>query len=226
VAGVGVADRPQVLVVATDECGAAANPAGNLQDGAVDRMAESNHRFCLVEILPCEKIGGETSKGALGRNEDGARVLPAAGQIEQPEQNARRAHPQEFVEVAGHALAVVHGSDLCPTQHRHIGMPRIAEAHDSFPAFEQGAYEIGWRQSQRPKDFPGSCHSSFAPAFVHAVRTGAGFGASIYWIWLQEPNRHFFPIALDDPPPRTTPARSVGNIAMPPARGTFCRPRR
>ena len=168
VTGVGVAHRTQVLVVATDECGTAANSAGNLQDGAVNRMAEPNHRFRLVEVLTCEEIGRKTSKGALSGNEDGARVLSAAGQVEQPEQDPRRAHPQEFVEVAGHALAVVHGGDLCPVQHRHVGMPRIPEAQHSFPALEQGAHEIRWRQSQRPNNIPGSCHSPFPAAFVRA----------------------------------------------------------
>ena len=69
------------------------------------------------------------SKGILSCDQDLPRVHSAAGQVEQSEQHAGWADPQEFVEIAGHALVVVHRGDFRTAQQRHIGMPRIGRQH-------------------------------------------------------------------------------------------------
>ena len=97
------------------------------------------------------------SEGILSCDQDLSRVLSAAGQVEQAEQHTGWTDPQEFVEIAGHALVVVHGGDFRTAQKRHIGMPRIGR-HIHFAAAEQGANKIRRRQSQRANDSCFLCH--------------------------------------------------------------------
>ena len=169
VAGVGVADRPQVFVVAADKRRTAANAAGNLQDGAVHLMAEANHGFGLIEVPSRKKPRRVDSQGVLGRDQDGARVLSAARHVEQPEQHAGWPDPQEFVEIAGHPQAVIHRGDFSPAQTRQVGMPWVYRRR-GFTAPEQGADKIRWRQIQGANDFCSSCHGSLAarslPRFI------------------------------------------------------------
>jgi hypothetical protein len=129
-----------------------------LQDGKVNFVAERNHGFGLVEVLSRKEFGRKGSKGVLGGDQDLARVLSAASYVEQAEQHAGRTHAQKFVEVARHALAVVHSRDFRTAQRRHVGMPRVGRRQFRCSALEQGADKIRRRRSQRAQDFRSSSH--------------------------------------------------------------------
>ena len=47
------------------------------------------------------------------------------GDVQQHEQHSGRPHPQEFIEIASHALPAVHGGNLGVTQHGSIAMERV-----------------------------------------------------------------------------------------------------
>jgi hypothetical protein len=59
-----------------------------LQDGAIDLMAEFDHRLRLVQIIAAEQPGTRGSQRVLGRDQNLTRALPAPGDVEQTEQHA------------------------------------------------------------------------------------------------------------------------------------------
>src|ERR1700681_3496912 len=93
-----------------------------------------------LKSFPSKKLGRKNSKSVLSGDQDLSRVLSAASQIKQAEQHAGRADAEEFVEIARHALAVVHSGDFRAAQKGHIGMSRIGGPQCGFTATEQGAH--------------------------------------------------------------------------------------
>ena len=154
--GVGVADRTQILVVATDEGRTDAHSTGKLQNGPVDLMAQTDHGLCLIEIFASEKLGPATAEGTLSRNQDLASVFSAASEVEQAEQHARRTHAQEFVEVSRYAHVIVHSRELGAAQHRHVGVSRIDAQSRSRPIGE--AHRIYRWCLRRSSEFSFSRH--------------------------------------------------------------------
>src|SRR5258708_1754184 len=89
----------------------------------------------------CAQEVDKNSKRVLSGDQDLSCVLSAASQVKQTEQHAGRTDAQELVEVARHALAVVHSGDFRAAQKWHIGMPRIGGPQCDCTAPEQGAYQ-------------------------------------------------------------------------------------
>jgi hypothetical protein len=157
VSGVGIADRTQILVVATDEGRTDAHTTGKLQNGPVDLKAKTDHGFGFIEIFAREKLGPASAEGILSRNQDLASIFSAAGKVEQAEQHARRTHTQEFVEVSRHAHVIVHSRELGAAQCGYVGMSRIDTQSCSRPIGE--AHQIYRRCLQRSNEFSFSRHS-------------------------------------------------------------------
>ncbi len=139
VARIGIAHRPQLFVITTDERRTTANAA--TQNGKVHRVAQLDHGGGLVEVVSGEKLGCQASERLLHRDQDFTRVRSQAGDVEQHEQHARRPHPQELVEIAGHTLAAIHRGNLGMTQHWRIAMERIDQRRCHFIQLEQRAPE-------------------------------------------------------------------------------------
>jgi hypothetical protein len=70
VSSIGVADSTQILVKAADKGRAAADSALELQDGAIDLLAEFDHGIRFVYMLCPEKLNGESSKHSLRGDQD------------------------------------------------------------------------------------------------------------------------------------------------------------
>jgi hypothetical protein len=92
VSGVGVAKRAKLLVIASDESGAGADAARDLDEAAVDAKAEFGHGLRLVDVGAREKLGTRGAKGILRDGKDAAIVPVKSGEIEQTKQNALRAY--------------------------------------------------------------------------------------------------------------------------------------
>ena len=125
VARIGVAQSAQLLVITTDERRTAANAA--TQDRTIHLVAQFDHGGGFVEVFAGEKNGRKGSERLLHGDQDFTRVRPQAGDVQQHEQHARRPHPQEFIEIAGHALPGVDRGNLGVTQRRRIAMERVGE---------------------------------------------------------------------------------------------------
>src|SRR5437868_463354 len=78
VSSVSIADRTQILIVATDECRTTSHPADKLQNGPIDLMAKLNHRFGFIKVFARKELGRSSSKSALRGDEDLTGVLSAA----------------------------------------------------------------------------------------------------------------------------------------------------
>jgi len=108
----GIANRSQILVVAAQKCGTAANPSGSIENRNIHLMTKRHDRFRFVEIFSGKQFGRKLPESRLCGNQDFAGVLSPPRQIEQAEQYSGRTDPQEFVKVAGHSQVVVQGSNF------------------------------------------------------------------------------------------------------------------
>jgi hypothetical protein len=147
--GVAVADGAQVLVVAADKGGTTPHTAGKLQNCPVNLVAEPDHGFGLIKILPGKKLGRASAENILGGNQDFTCVFSTSGKVEQAEQDSLRPHAQEFVEVSCHAQVIVHSPERGTAQRGHVGVSRIDTRRRHFGSLEQQARSIGGAFSTR-----------------------------------------------------------------------------
>ena len=125
VAGIGVAHGAKVLIEAAEKSRTTAHASVKLQDGAIQFLAEFDHGVCLIDVGHSEELRRERSESVLGGDEDPSRILTAPGNIEEPEQHARRTDAQKLIKISRHALPVVDGSNLGMTESGDVSMERI-----------------------------------------------------------------------------------------------------
>ena len=113
-------------MIATDKRRTATD-AGYAQDGAVELLREFDHGGGLVERFSGKKRRGQSAESILGGDKDVARVLAAAGDIEQTEDDAVWTYAQKLVEVSGHAVPVIDGGNLGLAEGGDIGVEWVGE---------------------------------------------------------------------------------------------------
>jgi len=126
VPGIGIAHCPQFFVITTDERRAAANAA--TQDRAVHSWHSSIMAVVSFEIFSAEKSGRQRAECFCTAIRVSRVSAPQAGNVQQHEQQARRFHPQEFIEIAAHALPRVHRRNLGVAQRRRASRSLNADS--------------------------------------------------------------------------------------------------
>lgn len=125
VTGVGIADCTQIFVKAADEGRATAHAALELENRAIELLAEFDHGVRLADFGCGEEARGEITKSSLRGDQDLTGVLAAAGDVEQAEENTGWTYTQKLIKIASHALPVVEGGEFGMTQGWDVGVQGV-----------------------------------------------------------------------------------------------------
>jgi hypothetical protein len=112
VAGVEVADRSDRFVVAGGEGRAGMNGRFRAQNRTVQLNRNLSHSLCLINLLDCEKFGGQSAEYLLGRRNHAARLVNPSGDVQQTEHDAARTDTKKIMEVAALPLAVIQSGKI------------------------------------------------------------------------------------------------------------------
>jgi hypothetical protein len=125
VAGIGIAYGAEILVKAAEKSRATAHATVELQDGAIQFLAELDHGVCLVDVGRGKELRRERSKGVLSSDQDLSRVLAAPGNVEKPEQHACGANAQKLVEISRYALPLINRGNLSMAETGNVSVERV-----------------------------------------------------------------------------------------------------
>src|SRR5947208_14829267 len=89
------------------------------QDRTIQLDRDLSHSFGLINLLDCEKFRGQSAEDLLGRRNHAARLVNAAGNIQQTEDDPARTDTKKIVKVATLPLAVIESGKR--SEERRVG---------------------------------------------------------------------------------------------------------
>src|SRR5947209_13742454 len=104
-AGIGVAERAEGLVIAGDESGTGKASAGDLDKAAIQAKAELRHGFGLIDVGAGEEFCAAIAKNLLSGCENAAIVFATAGYVEQAKEDPFGAYADGVVKVSRNAFS-------------------------------------------------------------------------------------------------------------------------
>src|SRR5439155_3407980 len=99
--------RSDRFVVAGGEGGTGMNGHFRPKNGTIQVDPDLSQRFRLINLLDCEKFGGQSAEDLLGCRDHAALLVNAAGNIQQTEDDPARTDAKEIMKVAGLRWAVI-----------------------------------------------------------------------------------------------------------------------
>ena len=111
-AGIEITDCSRGFVIATGECRTGAGASGSLQYGGIQPQAEICHGFGLIGVFSGQKFGCGATKNILRCFHDSLILPGRAGNVEQHEQDARRADAYEVAKIAEPAWSTINRRQL------------------------------------------------------------------------------------------------------------------
>ena len=88
VSGIGVAERSELLVVTGNEGRARVDAAAHINQSTIDPKAQFGHGVGFVDVTRRKQLLPDGAEDFLGSDQKVTVVLAAAGNIEEPDQNA------------------------------------------------------------------------------------------------------------------------------------------
>jgi hypothetical protein len=125
VSGIGVAERSELLVVTGNEGRARVDAAAHINQSTIDPKAQFGHGIGFVDVTRRKQLLPDSAEDFLGSDQEVTVVLAAAGNIEQPDQNAIRADANRVIEISGNPFSDKHGSDVSTCDRREDGWNRF-----------------------------------------------------------------------------------------------------
>jgi hypothetical protein len=144
--GIGVAKRSELLVVTGNEGRARVDAAAHINQSTIYPKAQFGHGIGFVDVTRRKQLLPDGAEGFLGSDQEATVVLAAAGNVEQPDQNAFRADANGVVEISGDAISDEHGCDVCACDRGEDGWNRFQYGGGSRVGAEAGKHG---RKAQR-----------------------------------------------------------------------------
>jgi len=96
------------------------------KNGTIQVDRDLSHRFRLINLLDCEKFGGQSAEDLLGCRDHAARLVNAAGNIQQTEDDPARTDAKEIMKVAALPLAVIQSGKLGSVDYGNVRLQQLS----------------------------------------------------------------------------------------------------
>src|SRR5256886_16010691 len=96
------------------------------KNGTIPVDCDLSHRFRLINLLDCEKFGGQSAEDLLGCRDHAARLVNTAGNIQQTEDDPARTDAKEIMKAAALPLAVIQSRKLGSVAHGNRRLQQLS----------------------------------------------------------------------------------------------------